>query len=630
MARDDLKAKVVLDADTKGAEKGIKRVEGSFKKFGSWLGSSFTQTLGAVSKSLDVGTRARAGLKVVEGSFRKLGTFLAGSFVGTLRTVASALNVSEQAEPGIKRVESSFKSLGSWLAGSLVPTLGKVTKSLNIGESASKGIGRADGAFRKLGGYLGSGFSRSINRVKTAFGAMGTSGVQGVGRVDGSFRKLGRWLSSKFVFTLGDVSRAFSAITGSIKDAGALEGQTQALRLNLAAQGQSLDSFLANLDRVAQGQIAQADLIAASSQAILLGIPADKIAELLEVAAASSIATGQTITSAFNDIAVGIGRASPMILDNLGLVVKLGPVYAEAAAALGKTTEELTPLEQKMALLNSVLEVGNERIELFGNSQSELSKLTNEAAATWGDWGDKLGQIAGFLAGTLAVVLGHAAGGFVMLSGAVLNFFKTIAAGMSVLPFIGDEFQGVADKIGGWMEPLKALAGPGGAIRKFNEKAKQLAATQLYLATGIDLTGKALAEEERRLDDAAAAAGRHSDATNEAAESTNKLKEATEGETTALDQGTTALDSYFESLQQRNREEERGIKILERKIVVEKQASSLEGNRGGMNLFPGLTGAKFSFTSFTPWDELTSAQRQRLLAKGYTPPDAARGWIETP
>ena len=554
MARDDLKAKVVLDADTKGAEKGIKRVEGSFKKFGSWL------------------------------------------------------------------------------SGSLVPTLGKVTKSLNIGDSASKGIARASGAFRKLGGYLGSGFSRSINRVKTAFGAMGTSGVQSVGRVDGSFRRLGGWLSSKFVFTLGDVSRAFGAVAGSIKDAGALEGQTQALRLNLAAQGQSLDSFLANLDRVAQGQIAQADLIAASSQAILLGIPADKIAELLEVAAASSIATGATITSAFNDIAVGIGRASPMILDNLGLIVKLGPTYAEAAAALGKTAEELTPLEQKMALLNSVLEVGKERVELFGDSQSELSKLTNEAAATWGNWGDKLGQIAGFLAGGLAVVLGHAAGGFVMLFGAVLNFFKTIAEGMSVLPFVGEKFQGVADKIGGWMEPLKALAGPGGAIEKFNKKAKQLAATQLYLATGIDLTGKALAEEERRLEDAAAAAGRHTQATNDAAAATENLAQATSDETVALDEGTTALDSYFESLQQRNREEERGIKILERKIVVQKQASSLEGNRGGMNLFPGLSGSNFSgnFTSFTPWDEMTSAQQKRWLAKGYKPPDAANSWVETP
>lgn len=472
--------------------------------------------------------------------------------------------------------------------------------------------------------------ARDDLKAKVVLDADTKGAEKGIKRVEGSFRKFGSWLSTKFVFTLGDVSRAFSAITGSIKDAAALEGQTQALEANLAAQGMALDSFLANLDRVAQGQIAQADLIAASSQAILLGIPADKIAELLEVAAASSIATGATITSAFNDIAVGIGRASPMILDNLGLVVKLGPTYAEAAAALGKTTEELTPLEQKMALLNSVLEVGKERVELFGNSQSELSKLTNQAAATWGDWGDKLGQIAGFLAGGLAVVLGHAAGGFVMLSGAVLNFFKTIADGMSVLPLVGEKFQRVADKIGGWMEPLKELAGPGGKIQKFIGKAKELTTAQLYLATGVDLTGKALDDEKRRLEDAAAAAGRHTQATNDAAAATENLAQATGDEATALDEGTTALDSYFASLQQRNREEERGIKILERKIVVQKQAASLDGNRGGMNLFPGLSGSRFSFTSFTPWDEMTSAQRQRFLSLGGKPPDASRGWIETP
>ena len=129
--------------------------------------------------------------------------------------------------------------------------------------------------------------ARDDLKAKVVLDADTKNAEKGIKRVEGSFRKFGSWLSTKFVFTLGDVQRAFSAITGSIKDAAALEGQTAALEANLAAQGMALDSFLANLDRVAQGQIAQADLIAASSQAILLGIPADKIAELLEVAAAS-------------------------------------------------------------------------------------------------------------------------------------------------------------------------------------------------------------------------------------------------------------------------------------------------------------------------------------------------------
>ena len=392
----------------------------------------------------------------------------------------------------------------------------------------------------------------------------------------------------------------------------------------------ALDSFLANLDRVAEGQIAQADLIAASSQAILLGIPADKIAELLEVAAASSVATGTTITAAFNDIAVGIGRASPMILDNLGLVVKLGPTYAAAAAALGKTAEELTPVEQKMALLNSVLEVGQERVERFGDAQSELSKLTNQAAATWGDFGDKLGQLAGFLVGALGYALGQVAQGVSGLVVAFLRLEQGVTNLLSKLPFVGDTFASIRDTAKGYEETVLNFAGPDGSLQKFIDKSNDLAAVNLFLATGIDVTNKNLADEERRLGDAAVAASNHADATNDAAVATRNLAEATAGETTALDDGTTALDAYYASLQKRNREEERGIKILERKIVVEKQASSLEGNRGGMNLFPGLSGSRFSFTTFTPWDEMTSAQRQRYLSLGGKPPEASRGWIESP
>ena len=171
-------------------------------------------------------------------------------------------------------------------------------------------------------------------------------------------------------------------------DGSTLRSQTEALKRNVEAQNVIWDGYLEKIKQVAKDQITTADIIKSSSQALLLGIPADKIADLMDVARVSAVATGAEIGKAFDDLAVGIGRASPMILDNLGLVIKLGAVNEDAAAAIGKTVEELTAEEKKLALLNSVLETGAARILLFNDAQSRSAEGFARMTAAMGDFVD--------------------------------------------------------------------------------------------------------------------------------------------------------------------------------------------------------------------------------------------------
>lgn len=143
-----------------------------------------------------------------------------------------------------------------------------------------------------------------------------------------------------------------------LREGATLAAQERALETQLGRVGEDLDQFLAKLTEVSQGTLSTAEAIQASSSALLLGIPADKISALLEIARKSAAATGQEIGAAFNDIAKGIGRASPLILDNLGIIVKIGEANRVYAEQLGKSTEQLTAAEQKQALLNQVLDVG--------------------------------------------------------------------------------------------------------------------------------------------------------------------------------------------------------------------------------------------------------------------------------
>lgn len=212
------------------------------------------------------------------------------------------------------------------------------------------------------------------------------------------------FLKSRFVITLGDVANAARAAFDIIKEASNLKSQEQALRISLAKQGQDFDTYIAKLDEVARGTISTSALIQSSSKALLLGIPAEEIAGLLEIARASAIATGQSVQQAFDDIATGIGRSSPLILDNLGIVVKLGPAYEAYADSIGKATTELTAMDQKQALLNEVLKIGKTRVEEFGEAADETAEQLQRGQAALDGYRKSIGNVTSFLSGVAIII----------------------------------------------------------------------------------------------------------------------------------------------------------------------------------------------------------------------------------
>jgi hypothetical protein len=100
-----------------------------------------------------------------------------------------------------------------------------------------------------------------------------------------------------------------------------------------------------------------------ASRAILLGINTSKLVELMKIARAAAKAMGTTAAGAFSDISLGIGRQSRLILDNLGIIVKVGPAYDRYAKAIGTTAGALTDFEKKQAFQNAVIEAGQDIVE---------------------------------------------------------------------------------------------------------------------------------------------------------------------------------------------------------------------------------------------------------------------------
>lgn len=176
-----------------------------------------------------------------------------------------------------------------------------------------------------------------------------------------------------------------------------LEKQATAFSNLSDAAGTSSQKMLESLKAASQGMIAEADLMGAAGKALLMAIPADKISELMKIAAATSKMTGQSMTEAFNDITMGVARQSRMILDNLGIIVDVDKANQDYAKTLGKTADALTDVEKRQAFMNAVLKSGDDMIKRLGTSSTELSGVNQLIAAQTNLWNEVNKTVAQFL-----------------------------------------------------------------------------------------------------------------------------------------------------------------------------------------------------------------------------------------
>ena len=114
--------------------------------------------------------------------------------------------------------------------------------------------------------------------------------------------------------------------------------------------------------------------------------------ELLEIAKAANKLNPSLGDTAFlyDSIATGVKRASPLILDNLGLTIKIGEANQAYADKLGKTVQQLTASEQKTALLNATLAAGKTLIEQAGGASGSATDFIQRMNAALTNAGNSI------------------------------------------------------------------------------------------------------------------------------------------------------------------------------------------------------------------------------------------------
>jgi hypothetical protein len=229
-------------------------------------------------------------------------------------------------------------------------------KAKNLTEEAFRQVERAveqlEGKTKKsrsgLAGFADDveGFYKSHEKSFKAVGQGLALAGAGVAAVAGGIVALGVRGT-----TVVGVEKSFNALAASIGDTGS--------------------EILKVTSKATKGLISDMDIMSAVNKGILLGLPltSKEMGTLGETALILGRAMQRGPVDALGDLIIGLGRGSPLILDNLGITIDAAEANEKYAASLGKSAKELTDQERKLAVYYAALEGAKAKVQELGDFQ---------------------------------------------------------------------------------------------------------------------------------------------------------------------------------------------------------------------------------------------------------------------
>lgn len=211
------------------------------------------------------------------------------------------------------------------------------------------------------------------------------SGLTKLGKTSTNITARAKALGKEMLIVGGAVGATATALAGLsyklAKDAAPSLDLARGFARNF---GKEMESNMDILRRASRSTIADVDLMQTANRAALLGVTnnVDDLARLMVTASLRGREMGLSTTQAFNDIVTGIGRGSPLILDNLGIKIP---------DALTKSMESMDEAQKMQTLLNFAMEDGDKISKEYGGKLDSNSDAFERLGSKMANAKEELG-----------------------------------------------------------------------------------------------------------------------------------------------------------------------------------------------------------------------------------------------
>lgn len=225
--------------------------------------------------------------------------------------------------------------------------------------------------------------------------------VQAVDKASKTFDEVSKW-SKKLESALKSVKKyswiAFTALTGvwtlAVKQAVQLEPVKKSFDQLTKSVWQSSDKMLKSLKEASKWAVGEYDLMLSANRAMKLWVAdnTEDMTDLMKIARLYGQQMGQDVTSSFNDIVTWLWRWSPMILDNLWIIIDSEKAYEQYAEKIWKSAKELTKQEKTQALVNATLEEWRKKLEEYGEPAQTMGERLSALKNNFQEMATRIGE----------------------------------------------------------------------------------------------------------------------------------------------------------------------------------------------------------------------------------------------
>ena len=289
-----------------------------------------------------------------------------------------------------------------------------------LGDAGGSAISAIAGGVAKLPGLLLSG----LTSIGSAIGSFI------VGTFEKAFDVVFGFVKTGLIAAIG-----VAAVAGGAALRNAIAEQPIAEGFGSLTKSRGLGDQAAVLNELraaAKGTASDLDLMRNANAALLLGAAqnTEQLGFLVEAGRRLGKVMGRDATEGFNDLAVGIGRQSRLILDNLGLIVRTEDAQDAYAKSVGTTADKLGENEKRLAFQTAAFESIRSKLAELGPEQilavDNISKLgaaySNLSTAIAREAVPAISEVAGKWS---AFVGGFEPGELSKSIGGIFEYFKT-------------------------------------------------------------------------------------------------------------------------------------------------------------------------------------------------------------
>lgn len=294
----------------------------------------------------------------------------------------------------------------------------------------SKGVGKAKQGIADLGNSL-TQQSRAYGGANSAARDLYSTqekGIIGTANSTRSFSKLAQTMNSgggvvgayaTLAANMFAVSAAFNALRSAAQAQQVMEG--------LAAAGNrvgiTMQVTAGRVKELSDGMLTAEQAARSTAQFMASGFKTESLERMTVLAKDVSVALGRNMTDSMDRLTRGVVKLEPELLDELGIMTKIGESSSAYAASLGKTAGALTNYEKRQGFMNAVLAEGE--LKFGGISKAAGDTLAYEKLAA--TFSDLTKDILGFISKAGAGIATFFANSKASIAGVGVLFASTIS-----------------------------------------------------------------------------------------------------------------------------------------------------------------------------------------------------------